>query len=672
MAETTVDTLLVKIQADMAGLRRELNSIQKKTEQSTSKMSKSFEKVEKAQQKLKSAFVILGTTLATVFTVKKIADVSAEFEDLQLTLNTVFKGVEQGQAAMDFITTFATRTPFDIETLTRSFIQLGGAGIKPTEKLLTTLGDAASATVNRMQTFEALTRIVTRAVGGGLGLEELEQLVSAGIPVYKILNDEIGVTRQEISDLGQSAEGAEKIMNALLTGLDKEFGGGMQRAADNLSVSFSNLGISAKNLTKEVGDEFNDSMTRLNNALSKLLENLTPVAEMFGSILDLAIKGVAKTLEGLNNLIGGDQGTTKKLDELEEKLGENIKTMDSAKKATKEYSDTMGKLDQQIELAKIRNEEEREFHKLLQKTKPIDQEATDNLREKFDTLKDLEKTQEKNNQIMQDAQKIIEGNKTEQEELNEQIKLFEESLNTVSDVAMKEKMVEAIGILKEELRQLDPLMQEITQIFDRASTSISQAIADSITEGKNLMESLGNITRQVVNQMIAEFLRLKVIGPLMSNIFGGMGGGGRSGGGFSLSSLFGGFMGLGSLASGNPLGGIQAAQGFGQTASFMLGGAFSGRASGGTVAPNRAVMVGERGPEIFVPNSGGKIVPNHNMKALGGQETVINQNINITTGVSQTVRAEVLNMLPAIKQETLQAVADSRLRGGTFGAAFTR
>jgi hypothetical protein len=106
-----------------------------------------------------------------------------------------------------------------------------------------------------------------------------------------------------------------------------------------------------------------------------------------------------------------------------------------------------------------------------------------------------------------------------------------------------------------------------------------------------------------------------------------------------------------------------------------LSSAFAGMrpfAGGGSVAPNRAVMVGERGPEIFVPNSGGKIVPNHNMKSLGGQETVINQNINITTGVSQTVRAEVLNMLPAIKQETLQAVADSRLRGGTFGAAFTR
>ncbi|HAF89413.1 MAG TPA: hypothetical protein DCG23_06520, partial [Deltaproteobacteria bacterium] len=119
-----------------------------------------------------------------------IVNVTSQFEDLQLTLNTVFKGAKQGESAFAFINEFAQKTPFDIETLTKSFIQLGGAGVKPTEKLLTTLGDAASATVNRLQTFEALTRIVTRAVGGGLGLEELEQLVSAGIPVYKILNDE--------------------------------------------------------------------------------------------------------------------------------------------------------------------------------------------------------------------------------------------------------------------------------------------------------------------------------------------------------------------------------------------------------------------------------------------------------------------------------------------------
>ena len=169
---------------------------------------------------------------------------------------------------------------------------------------------------------------------------------------------------------------------------------------------------------------------------------------------------------------------------------------------------------------------------------------------------------------------------------------------------------------------------------------------------------------------------------------GGMGGSrGGGGGGFSLTSLLSPLMSLGGMAlapatggASIPIGGVLGGIAGNASQINTGGGSFNtaggnyvmGFAGGGTIAPNRAVMVGERGPEIFVPNSGGKIVPNHNMKSLGGQETVINQNINITTGVSQTVRAEVLNMLPAIKQETLQAVADSRLRGGTFGAAFTR
>lgn len=41
----------------------------------------------------------------------------------------------------------------------------------------------------------------------------------------------------------------------------------------------------------------------------------------------------------------------------------------------------------------------------------------------------------------------------------------------------------------------------------------------------------------------------------------------------------------------------------------------SGRAMGGPVTGNTPYMVGERGPELFVPNTSGSIVPNH---AMGG------------------------------------------------------
>jgi hypothetical protein len=52
---------------------------------------------------------------------------------------------------------------------------------------------------------------------------------------------------------------------------------------------------------------------------------------------------------------------------------------------------------------------------------------------------------------------------------------------------------------------------------------------------------------------------------------------------------------------------------------------------------------------------------------MKGGATVVNQTINVETGVSQTVRAEMLSLLPVIKQDTLAAVADGKRRGGSFG-----
>ena len=92
---------------------------------------------------------------------------------------------------------------------------------------------------------------------------------------------------------------------------------------------------------------------------------------------------------------------------------------------------------------------------------------------------------------------------------------------------------------------------------------------------------------------------------------------------------------------------------------------FSGaRASGGTVTGGNAYMVGEQGAEVFVPNKTGTIVPNDQ---IGGGGTTVNQTINISTGVAQTVRTEIQSMMPRIMDATKAAVADAKRRGGTFG-----
>ena len=102
---------------------------------------------------------------------------------------------------------------------------------------------------------------------------------------------------------------------------------------------------------------------------------------------------------------------------------------------------------------------------------------------------------------------------------------------------------------------------------------------------------------------------------------------------------------------------------------FGTGGSTSTAAIGGSQQRGRPVLVGERGAELFIPASSGSIVANKNMQ--GGGVTV-NQTINVTTGVQQTVRTEIANLMPQIAEATKSAVADARLRGGSYSKAFGR
>ena len=87
------------------------------------------------------------------------------------------------------------------------------------------------------------------------------------------------------------------------------------------------------------------------------------------------------------------------------------------------------------------------------------------------------------------------------------------------------------------------------------------------------------------------------------------------------------------------------------------------RAMGGPVTAGQSYLVGENGPEIFIPNSSGQI----DNDPSGGGGVTVHQTINLSAGVSQTVRAEVIGMMPRIMEATKAAVADSKRRGGSFG-----
>lgn len=92
------------------------------------------------------------------------------------------------------------------------------------------------------------------------------------------------------------------------------------------------------------------------------------------------------------------------------------------------------------------------------------------------------------------------------------------------------------------------------------------------------------------------------------------------------------------------------------------------KAIGGPVQAGNPYIVGERGPELFVPSRTGSIVSNDKMGGGGGVTVV--QNINVSTGVQQTVRTEIKSLMPQIAESAKSAVMDAKRRGGSYGRSF--
>jgi hypothetical protein len=154
--------------------------------------------------------------------------------------------------------------------------------------------------------------------------------------------------------------------------------------------------------------------------------------------------------------------------------------------------------------------------------------------------------------------------------------------------------------------------------------SLEDAIFSVMTKTKSLKEAFKDMARAVISDLIRMYIRMKITIPLFNAFFG---------------------------TTGTPA----------PISTIPI----PARAMGGPVTGGRPYMVGEKGPELFVPERSGTIVPNNSM---GG--VVVNQTINVTTGVQQTVRTEIAALLPQISSAAKAAVLDAKQRGGAFAAAF--
>jgi len=128
-------------------------------------------------------------------------------------------------------------------------------------------------------------------------------------------------------------------------------------------------------------------------------------------------------------------------------------------------------------------------------------------------------------------------------------------------------------------------MQTLTEASKEFGLSISKdfagAMAGAITSGENFFKSMSRIFVDLLKQIAALIIQAAILAALFAMIPG--------------------------------LGAAQTAAGGATGFKGLLTGSLTGRASGGSVVAGQPYMVGESGPEMFMPNSGGSIIPNNKM-----------------------------------------------------------
>jgi phage-related protein len=84
------------------------------------------------------------------------------------------------------------------------------------------------------------------------------------------------------------------------------------------------------------------------------------------------------------------------------------------------------------------------------------------------------------------------------------------------------------------------------------------------------------------------------------------------------------------------------------------GSSITGKAKGGPVTGNRPYIIGEVGPELFVPNSSGRIIPNNQLAGAGAGGNVFNITLSNNSFMGERDMAEKVGdqLIRIIKQNT--------------------
>lgn len=154
-------------------------------------------------------------------------------EQMQVRLDRVTRG--HGANAFQMLDEWARRMPISTETATQGLIRMRTLGMDPLVADLQTIADTAYAAggdtnANFARIAEAFGQIAQKGEASGRAIQSLA--MGMHLPVYDILSRKLGVTKEQIQDLGKAGIDTREVIQALYTGLAEQFGGESAKFAD--------------------------------------------------------------------------------------------------------------------------------------------------------------------------------------------------------------------------------------------------------------------------------------------------------------------------------------------------------------------------------------------------------------------------------------------------------
>lgn len=406
-----------------------------------------------------------------------------------------------------------------------------------------------------------------------------------------------------------------------------------------LEKAFSGVVTTAKRTKKLVervsADIFGDQIRQLNKQFVDIAgESTTQVVTRFQKEVNV-LNGKFRGLRNLALSIGIDP---KELEPLREQLGRAFdglaQDMQKALEDTVEFKRIADKLKIDDALAK-------EAKKLVKELDALEKKASELIIAQGGDLAQVfirEGTSKKLEEFDKSLDKLAESKRFFSKEA---VSAGRAAIREAGDLEIAESKVRD---LEREFNNLTVSQQDTVNAFVDTGLAFEDTLGDMVTAAITGTGSVKEIFKGFVDQLISEIVRLGVIRPILDSIFNtSQGPAGSSGAG-----------GIASFLSGIGTSLIGGASGL----DFTVGG--SGAVDSKFVP--LAVTPGER-IRVDTPTQQAR-------QSLSTPPVIVQQEINIQTGVAQTVQAEIQNIRPQLAEDAKQAVVAAIGRGGTFREGF--